>query len=817
MPTVSRNVTWLETTTSMRACAASDATTGNIYVYVSSSATPPSATDLKAGTGAEASDSVAVSAAVRQFFTPLTVSAGTWYAHYLYNDGISDSAIVTEGPFRTAGPSTVITEKTTTVTARQYDFWMLEVFSASTWGVGSESKHRVTWNITGPNGWTWTETDRRTLSNTAGQTIDYRTNWVGRAISVPMTVAGTYTAIATITDAEGNTSTSSESTITVTASPNIYTIGSGGDYATLNAWATAKAAENDQEVRLTDATTYDITSNFDITADGVRFVNTSGGTATIRNNGSQMTLNSGGAAQERVVFHDLNYRGVLGNGTEQVIRFINSIDHIGCGIVGGQVENSLLHLMEATFGDDAWVALLGMAVTTAQMSAHYVGAFGGEGGGVITVSGPLATSSGERPYRSTFACHVLNDPYADTESDPGNTKSAIRLFKSARADVVRGYVTNTVEIGLDAAAYGERIRLEAIESQFSETGTDNTRMAVNIVDGDTLGLAFVDVTITAMVGITNDTSITQSSMRAENIAALSVLYNTMYRGTDSVQQGLFQQIGTVTLATGFESTLVGNIFGSADLSSSASTAFQNWLQTGGITGYTFQDNIWPDITYSRNDDPYNTISGASDTPAQYDAQTYTTNESHQIVTLDGVSPSVLKPVTLVGGAHVDFNGAPRLVGESGYAGASQEAAFLNPSAAPAGNTGSYAYADEKKIYLVYNENITYTGSAPHPITITNGSGASETVTSVTTSGNIVEITFTGDTPQVGDETWTVTLDNSLGYILTNSNDAPVASFTNLPVGVQVPRRASSIITLKLNSGQLSTSIPYIAHLPNVFG
>lgn len=125
---------------------------------------------------------------------------------------------------------------------------------------------------------------------------------------------------------------------------------------------------------------------------------------------------------------------------------------------------------------------------------------------------------------------------------------------------------------------------------------------------------------------------------------------------------------------------------------------------------------------------------------------------------------------------------------TGAIGALQGApAAPNPPAAPAGSTGAYAYAGERFVYIVFDAGITYTepgGFFVYPVTVSKPGGLTEAVNSLeVVSSNTLKIGFTGDTPAIGDSNWTVSISNGSGYITTTSNGTPVASFTNLAVGI----------------------------------
>lgn len=84
--------------------ATTDEGNGTMYAFVSTSATPPSATDLKAGTGATWSGSQAISSTGAKTLsaTGLTASTG-YYAHLIHTDAAAnDSNIVTSAQFTTS-------------------------------------------------------------------------------------------------------------------------------------------------------------------------------------------------------------------------------------------------------------------------------------------------------------------------------------------------------------------------------------------------------------------------------------------------------------------------------------------------------------------------------------------------------------------------------------------------------------------------------------------------------------------------------------------------------------------------------------------
>lgn len=108
----------------------------------------------------------------------------------------------------------------------------------------------------------------------------------------------------------------------------------------------------------------------------------------------------------------------------------------------------------------------------------------------------------------------------------------------------------------------------------------------------------------------------------------------------------------------------------------------------------------------------------------------------------------------------------------------------SPGDAPAGVTGAYAIAGTGAIFIIYDAGVTYTGGAPYPFTVTNGTGSTELTTGVTViNSNTFRVAFDGEVPAVGDTTWTVSLNNSTSKATTTSNGAPVADFTDLAVGI----------------------------------
>jgi hypothetical protein len=111
MPPVLSSVSGTATgeTTADLAVTTDDAT-GTLYWYVGTSGTAPSATDLKAGTGAtfSANESVASAGAKTDSATGLTADTG-YYLHALHTDGEGrDSAIATSAEFTTDGGASTL-------------------------------------------------------------------------------------------------------------------------------------------------------------------------------------------------------------------------------------------------------------------------------------------------------------------------------------------------------------------------------------------------------------------------------------------------------------------------------------------------------------------------------------------------------------------------------------------------------------------------------------------------------------------------------------------------------------------------------------
>jgi hypothetical protein len=73
-----------------------DTATGTLYTAVTTSATPPSSADLKAGTGAVFADDQTITTTGEKSFSATGLTAATgYYAHCIHNDGTDDSNITT--------------------------------------------------------------------------------------------------------------------------------------------------------------------------------------------------------------------------------------------------------------------------------------------------------------------------------------------------------------------------------------------------------------------------------------------------------------------------------------------------------------------------------------------------------------------------------------------------------------------------------------------------------------------------------------------------------------------------------------------------
>lgn len=89
--------------------ATTDEANGTLYGFVSTSATPPSDADLKAGTGAVWAGSATVSSTGANTLNASGLSASTaYYAHLLHTDAAAnDSNTVTSAQFTTSAPSVI--------------------------------------------------------------------------------------------------------------------------------------------------------------------------------------------------------------------------------------------------------------------------------------------------------------------------------------------------------------------------------------------------------------------------------------------------------------------------------------------------------------------------------------------------------------------------------------------------------------------------------------------------------------------------------------------------------------------------------------
>jgi hypothetical protein len=108
---------------------------------------------------------------------------------------------------------------------------------------------------------------------------------------------------------------------------------------------------------------------------------------------------------------------------------------------------------------------------------------------------------------------------------------------------------------------------------------------------------------------------------------------------------------------------------------------------------------------------------------------------------------------------------------------------------PTGNvTGAYMNAGDRVMFTVFDGPLAYVPGNPSPFSVTNDEGSTETVTftGLTTTAILNDTVinqFSGDTPQVGDTNWTVSLSNQVNKKLTGANGVPIADFTDLAVTV----------------------------------
>lgn len=102
-PTLSSPTAAKNGQTAMTGSVSTNEANGTLYRYISTSATPPSAANLKAGTGAVASGSQAVSSTGVQNVTASGLTAGTiYYTYFLHRDAAgNDSAIAAAAAFTT--------------------------------------------------------------------------------------------------------------------------------------------------------------------------------------------------------------------------------------------------------------------------------------------------------------------------------------------------------------------------------------------------------------------------------------------------------------------------------------------------------------------------------------------------------------------------------------------------------------------------------------------------------------------------------------------------------------------------------------------
>ncbi|WP_116364407.1 hypothetical protein [Parahaliea mediterranea] len=124
-----------------------DGDTGTIYVIASQSTTKPSAPQIKAGedhTGSPAtwSTNQPVTTTGTQSGTATGLSAGTWYFHFLWNDGSGDSAVVTSNSF-TLEAGWAITQQPVNTTVYAYDNAEFRVVVSDPTGTATFQWYRV--------------------------------------------------------------------------------------------------------------------------------------------------------------------------------------------------------------------------------------------------------------------------------------------------------------------------------------------------------------------------------------------------------------------------------------------------------------------------------------------------------------------------------------------------------------------------------------------------------------------------------------------------------------------------------------------------
>jgi len=75
---------------------------GTLYYFISTSASAPSAADLKAGTGATKFGNAASTTNPQTFAVTGLAASTTYYTYFIQNDGVSDSNILESGSWATA-------------------------------------------------------------------------------------------------------------------------------------------------------------------------------------------------------------------------------------------------------------------------------------------------------------------------------------------------------------------------------------------------------------------------------------------------------------------------------------------------------------------------------------------------------------------------------------------------------------------------------------------------------------------------------------------------------------------------------------------
>jgi len=155
-------------TSGMTGTVTTNRSSGTLYWFISTSATPPTAANLKAAVGAAAAGSQAVTASGVQNIvdTGLTAST-TYYTHYLHNNTAGDSNIATADGFTTAAAPTDAPVLTQTSTAGQNPLdWS---GSYANWTTGVDYLG-CRWRI---NGGAWTnETERLIDSDLSLQMLE---------------------------------------------------------------------------------------------------------------------------------------------------------------------------------------------------------------------------------------------------------------------------------------------------------------------------------------------------------------------------------------------------------------------------------------------------------------------------------------------------------------------------------------------------------------------------------------------------------------------------------------------------------------------